>query len=414
ELVHHLVRYRREQPNLKLYAALMIINVNPEDGSAAAAARLLKEMMDEGLEPNSEICHNCLKVLAVHPDYLLRNAVLDYMRDKWFDVSDEGEEDIIAGVLRERQFEIAVDALEKMAQNSRRLPQALWTKTLFMLVDIGQIDEAMRVINFPAIYGFDQEHLNLNFWHHLLDIASSRYHLPATAFVWNRHVVPSYLNPPSGICYNVLATAARHGDSNLATDVFRVLTRRREVLSQQNYEALVDSYATNSDPEAAVSVITIMATHGTVPTTATTRSLLHWAVSQDTPDRAMDLFLIIKAKQDAGSTVPTVLMDVVIEIAFRYRNVEQAIEFYKALHVVCAAGPTTTTFNMMLKGVMLRKDLAMFLVQEMVELGVAPDELTYDRIIICCLRSERDLKSDFEDAWGYYSEMRSKGWKPRR
>lgn len=45
----------------------------------------------------------------------------------------------------------------------------------------------------------------------------------------------------------------------------------------------------------------------------------------------------------------------------------------------------------------------------MVAAKVLPDALTYDRMILVCLRSDPDYK----DAMRYYAEMRAKGFEPR-
>lgn len=55
----------------------------------------------------------------------------------------------------------------------------------------------------------------------------------------------------------------------------------------------------------------------------------------------------------------------------------------------------------------------MYLANEMIQLGVKPDRITYDRLILVCLRS-----GDVEDALLYYQEMSSgdgnEGMKPRK
>lgn len=63
----------------------------------------------------------------------------------------------------------------------------------------------------------------------------------------------------------------------------------------------------------------------------------------------------------------------------------------------------------------------MFLAAEMVTLQVAPDALTYDRLILVCLNSlgadnEDDEVEDeaFLDAWRYFEEMRNLDLWPRQ
>lgn len=51
----------------------------------------------------------------------------------------------------------------------------------------------------------------------------------------------------------------------------------------------------------------------------------------------------------------------------------------------------------------------MFLASEMVSLKVVPDALTYDRLILVCIKCDEDL----DDAWQYLAEMRGHGYMMR-
>jgi len=75
---------------------------------------------------------------------------------------------------------------------------------------------------------------------------------------------------------------------------------------------------------------------------------------------------------------------------------------YKELHTVCETGPNIDTFNIILQGAerMGTKTTAMFLASEMIALGIKPDFLTYDRLIMVCLQED-----DYEDAFRYLEEM---------
>jgi len=60
--VDHLVRLRLEKPNARLYSALIVVNVDPEEGSVFRVERLLEEMEQEGIILDNGICHDILKV----------------------------------------------------------------------------------------------------------------------------------------------------------------------------------------------------------------------------------------------------------------------------------------------------------------------------------------------------------------
>lgn len=229
----------------------------------------------------------------------------------------------------------------------------------------------------------------------------------AIQYIWRRQVEPGYLNPSSGICLNILATFARYGDAQLATGVFSLLSERKEVFTKQHYEMLVDTYIQAGDMRTALSVLCIMQSSGTPPDDYSTRELFRWVRAGT--ERAREMFDHLRSLKDEGHTVPLAAFNALLEASIYRTDLDQAIDLYKALHTVCENGPTTETFNILFRGCPRRKDLAMFLAAEMVERNVEPDALTYDRLLLICLMEQ----DNYDDAFRYYEEMRSRGWTPR-
>ena len=62
ECVRILVEQRGEKPNLRLYDALLLANADHEYGSASEVARILEEIKNEGLTPDSATYHAILRV----------------------------------------------------------------------------------------------------------------------------------------------------------------------------------------------------------------------------------------------------------------------------------------------------------------------------------------------------------------
>lgn len=62
ECVQILVEERGEKPNLRLYEALLLANADHEHGSALEVARILEEIKNEGLTPDSGTYHAILRV----------------------------------------------------------------------------------------------------------------------------------------------------------------------------------------------------------------------------------------------------------------------------------------------------------------------------------------------------------------
>ncbi len=231
----------------------------------------------------------------------------------------------------------------------------------------------------------------------------------ATLYAWRVRVETGYLNPPSGVCLNVTTTAARHGDADLATDVFRVLGDRKTRFDLNQYETLFDAYVAGGNIETALTILCIVKASGRSPDERSTRSLFQY-LRQD-PELPKKAFDSLHQLREARRAVPTCAVNCIIEASIHLGDLAQAVEHYKQLHTVCPDGPDTATFNTLFRGCnnAHRKDLAMFLASEMLALKVKPNALTYDRLLLVCLD-----QNDYEDAFRYLDEMKGQGWTPRR
>lgn len=122
----------------------------------------------------------------------------------------------------------------------------------------------------------------------------------------------------------------------------------------------------------------------------------------ESKDAARGAWEVLQGLHERGHTIPVASVNVVIEASIERFEVKTARDIYKQLHAICEAGPDTETFNHLFRGLCRRKDKegAMFLASEMGILGVTPDDLTYDRLILICL-----VEDDYEDAFRYLEEM---------
>ncbi|KAH5701838.1 hypothetical protein HBI44_036910 [Parastagonospora nodorum] len=416
-----LVKDRDELPNKEMYNAILHSFASDSNGTAGKVRKVLDEMgfwaEEDSINGQTKIeldargCECVLEALAVHPDYLLRTEILEYMKTRWFPLTPRGENYVVAGMLRERNFEQALEMLEGMANRQIKIENWLFHKAMWILLEHGEVEEAFYVLNLKdsvqrQSQGLQSPRLSSALWLALLDAASRQQLYDASKMVWTTQVQPGYLKPGTGACFSVLAVAARHGDVPLATDVFRLLTERGTILTTHHYELLVKTYLNADDLSAALSVILIMADTNIKVDAGTCHPLL-WYLRQEKKDessRPLRAFKILQDFEASGRKVPTAAINACIQASLVLERFEEGIEIYKALHTVCHAGPDTQTFNILFQGChkYVRKKLAMFLANEMIELGLKPDRLTYDRLICVCLRG-----NDLEDALLYYEEMRS-------
>jgi len=153
-----LVKDRGEQPNREMYTAILHSFVDCTNGTAGKVRKVLEEMgfwndrdgSASGwpkIELDARACECVLEVLAVHPDYLLRVDILEYMKSRWLALSDRAHNFVVAGMLRERHFEHALSTLEDMVKNNIRVENWLFEKTMWMLLEFGEVEEAFYVLN---------------------------------------------------------------------------------------------------------------------------------------------------------------------------------------------------------------------------------------------------------------------------
>lgn len=403
--VAYLIRMRGETPNLRIFSNLILSLCHSQAGSAAWLASYLEEVKEMGLEPDSELCHNALKVLAVHPDYLLREEILEYMRSMWFSLSDEGRHFVVAGQLREGSIEMALDGLESMVSSGIEVQDWLYDMAMYVLLDVGEAEEVVHLAQLSAAKR--KREISGVIWFRLLDLASSSLNHLATSYVWKRRVQSESLNPSSGQCLDVLKTAARHGDIDLATDVFRLLGKRKTTFDMEHYELLLNAYVSARDYEGAFKVLSIMKEANMNPDMGCTRVLVqHLRVH---PVRCLEAFDKLQSVKDSHSLPPTAL-NALLE-AFGIYNFAKVFDWFRDFKHLCGSAPDLETYNVMLQKCgqhSHKKAAAMFLASEMVASEITPDKLTYDRLVLVCVKSH-----ELDDAYGYLLEMQERGFKPR-
>ena len=217
------------------------------------------------------------------------------------------------------------------------------------------------------------------------------------------HVVPS-----DGICNNVLNTAARHGDSDLAADVVRILTTRGTRLQLHHYEALSEGYLASSGIRAAFSVFSIAHAAGTAPEESSLASIYEWMSTHES--RVKLAYDAICELRNQGRSIPTVFLNCVMRACVRY-NAGLVVGIYKRLREFCPAGPTTETFNLLLCACLSLpgKGMGEFYRKEMAQVGVSPDRKTYIMSILLEVR-----QGYLDRALDLLREMDAGGFRPTR
>ena len=155
---------------------------------------------------------------------------------------------ITAGHIREGQLELALQRIEKMQQQKTPPEQWLYGLMIYSLCEAEDFDAVLRLLYYAEDERVDIPTYTL---HHILDKASEYLHLDLTKRIWRDMVEPMYINPATGICYNVLLTAARAGDKALADSVSKMLAHRQSKPSDLEYDLLEETYVKAGDEAGA-------------------------------------------------------------------------------------------------------------------------------------------------------------------
>jgi len=364
--------------------------------------------------------------------------------------------------------------MQQMYDKGVPIQDWLYEVFIMTLADIDELDVMLTILR-GRVSGSPQA-LSAVLWTHALAAGTRNLHYPTVKYVWHQQISTGHINPSSGLCSAILDTFARAGDHQLATDVFRILGNRSTSLTSYQYEALLESFLQPPHPDLrrALSIISIMGSGAdkAIVTDASLRALyLHLQNDSALPG---ELLKLLHAQRQAGgfsnsdgslappSVIPLPVLHVVLEGAVHHKDMTLAMRAYRDLAVLCSPATfprtksgskstsnpdlerattpiaTTRTFNIILRGCSgtRRKDIAMFLASEMIALGVRPDELTYDRLMLACMEAELAASTgsqgdpapevkrkvmasnpgedSMEDAWRYFAEMQRLGMWPRK
>ncbi|KAL4893051.1 hypothetical protein BDV59DRAFT_207897 [Aspergillus ambiguus] len=409
QILRILIRDRHVRPEVRHYRALILANSDPERGSPDAVRHLLAEMEENGIPADSGTLHAALQALAVHPDYLLRQDIVRTLRDRWLPLSPAGWHYVVAGLLREHQFELAIDHIAQMERKDIVVEGWLYGLLVYYLCDFGEFDEVVRLMRARVTQGHD---MSLRLWSHVLDVASASAHHETTHYVWRQMVELRYLHPSHEVCRNVLRVASRSGDTTLATSVIRFLVESELSLGREDYEILAETHVVSGDVYSGFEVLCKMHRAGIALEPSSTTALVgHMADSKISAQTAWTHLKELKAQK---YEIPLRCAQVVVEL---YEHealgdpsiVDDGVEFYKQLYALCPEKADVAVYNSLI-GMCRRAqnpDAGMFVVTEMATLGVVPNAATFEHLILMCLGA-----GNCQSAYYYLQDMLARGCHP--
>ncbi|KAI1382030.1 hypothetical protein F4677DRAFT_400595 [Hypoxylon crocopeplum] len=399
KLVEYLTRERKEKPNVMLYESLIRANVDKNHGSAEVASQLLKEIERLRIPTTPQIYQALLEVTAVHPDYVLRNTVLFEMKNRWYSATANDLINIIIGLLRDNQYELALEKLEELHKDPVAVPSWLYDIFLYTFADLGFHEETLSILKYRLkIVGIVKEPLSLNTWQFLLDVFSRDAFYDGVKYIWDRSVSTRHLNPSDGVIMNALIAASNHADADLAISAIQTLSNRGRKLESHHYEVLIDIHAQQKDLFRAFMTLCIMAKADVRSDLSSTRSLFRMLrESSSETDNALELLNELRLQYE----VPSSAFNVVLEATEVHHGFKVALDLYRSVRQICVGGPDLETYHVLLRHCTMRKSMN-FLFAEMRAFSIEPTQTTYDHLIrISC------MQDSYEQAFQFLENMRS-------
>ena len=303
------------------------------------------------------------------------------------ELTDDGKASVALGLLRDGQNEMALDYWDDMRNAGTQIPEWVSSTFVYVLVLRGFMDEAVQL--FRQVLKMAKRNSNsvaISLWSYILDECSRALHYEGTKLVWDEMVSSGKINPADGIALNVLNTAARHGDTALATAVIELLSAREVKLGSHHYEPLLESYVHAGNLEAAFRVLGIMNDAGVQPDQPSTRAI--FSALKDSPDLTSEAIRIIRSL----GRVPVAAVNVVLEAvatttaaAAAAGGMAKTLDVYRQVCDLCQSGPNQQTFALLLSQCR-RAEPAVFLVAEMDRFSVRPSPPILDSLIRCFAR----------------------------
>lgn len=222
--------------------------------------------------------------------------------------------------------------------------------------------------------------------------------------------------PEEGLCTLVIATAAKHHKSQLASSVFEVLGAQGIVPKEYHFPPLLQALCGSGRVSDAMEILTGMRDSGFNADLAAAEPIVN-ALSKSSADVDKG-FYGLQALRATGKQVDVAAFNAVLKAAEQLGDANRAMVIYRQADGL-KVNPNLETYHVLLSACASAGAIsqAEFLLSDMkkrteaAEGGVSPattyDVTTYDLLVKLYLTG-----TDIEKAFGYLEEMKSKGIRP--
>lgn len=254
ELVAHLLRARKQSLTVEIYDA-MIACMSETSGHSNFVRRLLKEMRLAQIPASKGVYDSALEALANHPNHVLSAEILDMMLASDMEIDIGTNQRLLLGLLRDGQHELAYSRLTQLRDKGEVVEAWIYTVFVAEFASQGYIDEALDLLQARRAVAEDDGYHSLVFY--LLDTSASHFHFAGTCTMWEQIGADARSSLPDGILENIMGTAARHGNMELATSVLDIISTRQRTHGF-HYEIVAEAQLCSKDIVGAMRVYSVM------------------------------------------------------------------------------------------------------------------------------------------------------------
>jgi len=272
-------------------------------------------------------------------------SIFTSLKNDWIDAGPNHNAYYLVGLLRDGQYELALDILENIRAASRNtLPT--WVYDIFVLVygQKGFVAEAVKLLEYRRAQAVSTPE---DFAHFLLDACSSALYYKGTKELWQEVVATEAVAgkhaPSDGTVQHVLNTAAAHGDMELAMQALDVLVERNVQMRVHHFEPIIDAYLSSKDVDGALRMLCVMKRAGLDPQKESTRSLFMWL--REVPDQVESCFKSLEELKKSGYDIPVAAVNVLIEARCVSANISGAANIYAKSQKFLDVAPNSDTFR---------------------------------------------------------------------
>lgn len=102
-----------------------------------------------------------------------------FLREHWHSLTASDEHYVIASILRDNQFELALDWIDQRLRDGQKVLPWIMAKAVHMLCQAHEVDEALRIARLWEAKTSGR--VSPFAWYHILDVASRNFNVSASA-----------------------------------------------------------------------------------------------------------------------------------------------------------------------------------------------------------------------------------------